>query len=109
MVFSQGDIIEVSFDPSVGHEPAKTRPAVVLSSDQFNLMSSMTMVAPITSRSNGYPLHVPITQTDAVWGCVCVEQTRAMDLGARRCRKIGAMGPHDMSEVLNVVGAVFGI
>ena len=52
---------------------------------------------------------MPITQTDAVWGCVCVEQTRAMDLGARRCRKIGAMGPHDMSEVLNVVGAVFGI
>ena len=109
MFFSQGDVIEVSFDPSVGHEPQKTRPGLVVSTDQFNRMSSMTMVAPITSTDSGYPLHVRITDNDDVWVCVCVEQTRAKDLSARRCRKNGALNDVDMSAVLDVVGAIYGI
>lgn len=31
MVFEQGDIIEVDFDPTRGHEPQKKRPALVVS------------------------------------------------------------------------------
>ena len=109
-VFSQGDIIEVNFDPSKGHEPAKRRPALVVSTDSFNMRSSMTFVAPITSVMNRYPLHLPIEVEDAqVKGCVCVEQVRAMDLAARPCRKLGELGASDMNEVLNLLGSVFGI
>ena len=109
-IFDQGDIIEVSFDPSVGHEPAKRRPGLVVSTDSFNMRSSMTFVAPITSTMNDYPLHLPIDiENVGVRGCVCVEQTRAMDLDARRCEKIGEIDAGDMNEVLNLIGSIFGI
>lgn len=108
--FNQGDIIEVNFDPTVGHEPAKRRPALVVSTDAFNIRSSMTFVAPITSTVNDYPLHVRIKDEDAdVNGCVCVEQTRAVDLSARPRMKLGELCVDDMNEVLNLLGSVFGI
>lgn len=109
-IFCQGDVIEVNFDPTLGHEPAKRRPALVVSTDEFNLRSSMTFVAPITSTMNRYPLHVPVDVADAdVHGCVCVEQTRAMDLAARPCKKLGEIEADGMNEVLNLLGSVFGI
>lgn len=109
-IFSQGDIIDVSFDPSLGHEPAKRRPGVVVSTDGFNMHSSMTFVAPITSTRNAYPLHLPIEVEEAdVYGCVCVEQTRAMDLSVRPCRKLGELRVDDMNALLNILGSVFGI
>ena len=30
-LYEQGDIIEVDFDPTLGHEPKKMRPAIVVS------------------------------------------------------------------------------
>lgn len=109
-IFNQGDVIDVSFDPSVGHEPAKRRLGLVVSADDFNMMSSLTFVAPITSTQNHYPYHLPIEIEDAdVYGCVCVEQARAMDLSARSCKKLGELGVDDMNTVLNLLGSVFGI
>ena len=109
-VFNQGDLIDVSFDPSIGHEPAKRRPGLVVSADDFNIRSSMTFVAPITSTRNSYPYHLPIEVEEAnVRGCVCVEQTRAMDLSARSCVKIGELGVNAMNEVLNLLGSIFNI
>lgn len=110
MICSQGDVIQVSFDPSRGHEPQKTRPGLIVSTNGFNLRSSLTMVAPITSTSNGYPLHVPIRdESCGASGFICVEQMRALDLAARPCYRLGSVSNHDMSQVLNVVGAIFGI
>ena len=109
-IFNQGDIIEVNFDPTLGHEPAKRRPALVVSTDEFNLRSSMTFVAPITSTINFYPLHLRFTdESSGLSGCVCIEQARALDLTARPCRKIGELGVDEMNEVLNLLGSVFGI
>ena len=110
MVFQQGDIIAVSFDPSLGHEPQKRRPGVVVSSDDFNMKSSMTFVAPITTTKSNYPLHVVITEeTDDIYGSVCVEQTRAMDLAARPSERVGRLCESDMAEVLTCLGAIFDL
>lgn len=50
MIYDQGDIIEVGFDPARGHEPSKKRPALaVRSSYGFNRSNSMTIVCPISS------------------------------------------------------------
>ena len=109
-IFNQGDIIEVNFDPTVGHEPAKRRPALVVSTDAFNMRSSMTFVAPITTTVNGYPLHLYFNDDESgVRGCVCVEQVRSLDLSARPCKKIGELPVDDMNEVLYLFGSVFGI
>lgn len=113
MLFEQGDLIEVSFNPTVGHEPQKMRPALVVSVGYFNnVVSSLTVVCPIVSQSNGHPLHINLPSGGPVSGCVCVEQMCAIDLGSsvRRARKLGARASGEtMASVLDAIGAVFGI
>lgn len=108
MIVTQGDIVRVDFNPTRGHEPRKRRPALVVSTDAFNLRSSLTMVCPITSTDNGYPLHVPLRHED-LHGFICVEQLRSLDLSARQAEIIGKAGLETMNEVLNVLAPVFGL
>ncbi len=108
-IFDQGDIVEVDLDPTVGHEPQKTRSALVISATDFNLKASLTVVAPITSLDNGYPMHVRLGDEDDARGCVCVEQLRAIDLAARKTEYLGTASEETMDAVLTRVGAVFGI
>ena len=108
-IFDQGDIIEVNLDPTLGHEPQKMGPVLVISASDFNMRSSLTVVAPITSINNGYPMHVCLSGDESAKGYVCVEQLRAIDLIARKTTYIGTASPETMDAVLTRVGAVFGI
>lgn len=109
-MYEQGDVILVSFDPSKGHEPQKSRPAVVVSTFAFNLRSSLTYIAPITSVRNGFPLHVPITDDSAgAEGEICVEAIAGKDLHARPSHQIGRLCTEDMNEVLNRIAPIFGL
>ena len=72
MSLEQGDVILVDFNPSVGHEPAKLRPAVVVSGYGFNSRANLVAVVPTTTKDNGYPLHVPATCSGRSIGFACV-------------------------------------
>lgn len=111
MLIQQGDIVTIDFDPTVGHEPMKTRPAVVVSVDFFNnVLSSLVVVCPITSTVNGHPLHIEIEEGGLVHGCICLEQVRSVDLNARNVRSHGEKISHaTMAKVLDGLGAIFGI
>lgn len=55
----RGDIYRVDFEPSVSGEPARSRPAVVLTNDDANAALPHVVVAPITSNvSRSYPFDV---------------------------------------------------
>lgn len=110
-VFEQGDLIAVDFNPSLGHEPAKFRPAVVLSCDKFNRMSSLTVVCPVTSTDNGYPLHRFVEDEDGsdAQGYACVEALRAVDLSQRSCKKLGRISEDDLEKLLSITAAVFDV
>lgn len=69
----------------------------------------MTVVVSITSCDNGYPLHVELSDYEEFLGWACVEQLRAVDLNAWHAQHVGYLRDDDISELLNVVGAVFGI
>ena len=85
MPLRQGDLVEFGLSPSVGHEPAGRRPGLVVSSDEFNYRTSMTLVCPVTTANNGFPLHVKLPDNlDERYGYVVTEQVRAYDLEARR-------------------------
>ena len=111
MSYEQGDLIEVGFDPTMGHEPQKRRPALVVSDGYFNnVQSRLVVVCPITSVVNGHPLHVEIADGNIVHGCVCLEQLRALDLEARGARHLGdSLDVRTMSRVLDGLGAMFAI
>jgi len=46
----RGEVWWVSFDPSVGGEIQKTRPAIVISNDSANAALNRLIVVPITSQ-----------------------------------------------------------
>ena len=107
MIYEQGDIIEVDFDPTVGHEPAKKRPALVVSNIDFNLSCSMTIVCPITSAANDFFLHEPLPEGADVAGCVVMEQVRAMDLDVRKTTLLGHLSDDALDDILACVASFF--
>ena len=113
MIVEQGDLIELDFDPAVGHEPRKLRPALVTSVGfHNNVLSSLVMVCPITSTASEHPLHVEVADGNAVTGRICLEQLRSVDLASprRRARALDAhLDAETMARVLDGLGGMFGI
>jgi mRNA interferase MazF len=107
MLFEQGDIVEISFDPSKGHEPKRKRPALVVSCNDFNGSTSMAIVCPITTKDNGFFLHEPIPARHDIYGFVVMEQLRAVDLIARRAEKIDHLDEKEMKPILSCVMAFY--
>lgn len=64
--FLERDIITVNFDPSVGTEIKKRRPAIVISKNGYNKGHSQVIVCPITSTTKDsfflVPLIAPVIQ-----------------------------------------------
>jgi len=57
-----GEVWFSDLDPTVGHEQAGERPALVLSIDSFNRsQTGLVVILPITSRLRGIPWHVPVS------------------------------------------------
>lgn len=48
----RGEVFWVSFDPSVGGEVQKTRPAIVISNDAANTVLNRLIVVPLSSRTD---------------------------------------------------------
>ena len=90
-VFDRGDIVNVSLDPVSGHEQRGSRPAMVLTTKEFNRLGD-TLVAPITqggdfSRYAGFA--VTLTGTGCrTQGVALVNKIRMLDLVARKARKV---------------------
>ena len=63
----RGDIFLVSFDPTVGAEIQKTRPALVIQNDIGNQYSPITIVAALTSKFDlpPYPAEVVMEPRDS--------------------------------------------
>jgi mRNA interferase MazF len=58
----RGEIFLVNFDPTIGSEAKKTRPAVVVSNDINNAHSPIVFISPITSnvtRVYSFEVEVP--------------------------------------------------
>jgi mRNA interferase ChpB len=90
-VFDRGDVVSVPLDPALGHEQKGTRPALVLTTRQFNRLGDV-LVAPITqggdySRYAGFA--VSLTGTGSkTQGVALINKIRMLDLTARKARKI---------------------
>lgn len=100
----RGDIFLVSLDPTSGPEQQGVRPVLIVSPGAFNRVTRVPVVLPITSGGNfartvGFAVSLmgAGTQTTGVVRC---DQPRALDIGARRGRKLESVPEAIMDEVL---------
>ena len=113
MIYEQGDIVSINFDPSARHEPAGRHFGIVISPWDVNRMSSLTVLVPVTSVDNGYPLHTRIAEGNAIHGFAQCEAIRAVDLGAREregsVELAGSLDDATLADILARVLVVLGV
>ena len=99
----QGDVIFVNFSPQSGHEQAGRRPALVVSNNTFNEKTGMTIVCPITTTDNGFPLHVPLEGCEKVQGVVMCEHVKALDIAARGYEVVDRVSENFLARIVRLV------
>ena len=103
-----GDIVMMDFDPQVGREQAKRRPALVLTDQRYNRASGLAVVCPLTSHRKPYPFALPTT-VDNVEGAVLVDQIKSMDWTGRRAVFRSKADPGLVNKVRQYVSVLLGI
>lgn len=103
-----GDIIWLDFDPQVGREQAKRRPALVITDRSYNQASGLLLVCPLTSRRRPYPFALPVT-IDKVEGAVLVDQVKSLDWSARKATFNSKADPSLLAKVRAYLGVLLGI
>jgi mRNA interferase MazF len=103
-----GDIVMMDFDPQVGREQAKRRPALVLTDQHYNRASGLAVVCPLTSKRKPYPFALPIT-IDKVEGAVLVDQLKSMDWIGRQAKFHSTAEPALASKVRQYVAVLLGL
>ncbi|MEN6412999.1 MAG: type II toxin-antitoxin system PemK/MazF family toxin [Veillonellales bacterium] len=78
-----GDIILLNFVPQSGNEIQKRRPALVISCTFFNETTGFSVVCPITSTQNSFPLHISLDSRTTTHGDILIEQLKSLDYNAR--------------------------
>jgi len=99
----RGEVYLVSFDPTVGAEIRKTRPALILQNDVGNRWSPITIVAAISSHAEGslYPTEVLLHPSEGGLGkdsVVLLNQIRSIDK-RRLVKRLGAVQSNTMGRV----------
>ena len=93
----------MSFDPALGREIQKTRPALILQNDIANRHSPITIVAAITSQAEEplYPTEVLVSPPEgglSTPSVVLLNQIRSIDR-RRLVRRLGVVAEATMKRV----------
>ena len=111
-LIKRGDVFLVNFDPTIGSETKKTRPAVVVSNDINNRHSPIISISPITSNVRRiYSFEVEVPEGDgglSLQSKIMVNQTRAVDK-ARLVKKLGSLPPAVMQAVEDALIIHYGL
>jgi len=107
--FNRGDVVSVPLDPAMGHEQKGTRPALVLTSKEFNRLGDV-LVAPITqggdfSRYAGFAVRLTGSGCKTQ-GVALVNKIRMLDLAARKARKIERVPQEVLDDALGRLTAL---
>lgn len=99
----RGDLYLVSFDPTLGAEIRKTRPALIIQNDVANRASPITIVAAISSQFDDplYPTEVLIRAPEGGLGSdsvVLLNQVRSIDK-LRLVRRLSRLTVETMHRV----------
>lgn len=98
----RGDIIKVSFDPTIGHEQAGYRPALIISSNLFHKTTGFAYCLPVTSKRKGLLFEVEINGRE-IQGLILPHGTRTFDLTSRSFLYIETIDTDTIKRIQSVV------
>ncbi len=101
MKYNQYDIWLADLNPTVGTEPGKTRPVVIIQTNLLNETHLSTIICPITTNvqpdSEILRVHLKKTQLEKL-SDILVDQPRAID-NKRFIQRLGTLTPEQMQVV----------
>jgi mRNA interferase MazF len=109
----RGELYLVNFDPTVGSEISKTRPAVILQNDIANRHSPVTIVAAVTSKFDKslYPTEALVSSTEGGLkedSVVLLNHIRTIDK-RRLVKRLGHLRPETMRRIDRAIGISLGL
>lgn len=100
-----GDVIWIDFNPTLGHEQAGKRPALVLSPSSYNQKTSLVIACAMTTEKKGYPFEVEMPDG----GIVLADQVRTLDWRFRNARPKETAPPEVLKQVRFLLGTILQI
>jgi len=109
----RGEVYLACFDPALGSEIRKTRPALVIQNDVGSRWSPVTIVAAISSRfeESLHPTEVRVDPPEGslkVPSVVLLNQIRSIDRG-RLVKRLGRLRPDTMKLVNRALQVSLGL
>jgi mRNA interferase MazF len=102
----RGDLVWLQFSPQAGHEQAGRRPALVLSTQEYNRKAGLALFCPVTSQVKGYPFEIEIPPGLLVSGVILADQIRSLDWRVRRAEFICSVFDAVIVEVVHKLDAL---
>ena len=85
----QGDIIELNFNPTKGHEQNGNRPALIINNNDYYNKTGLLIVCPISNTKSQFPLHLKLNELDEkikTTGAILTQHIRTIDPIARNIK-----------------------
>ncbi len=98
------DIVLVKLNPTVGSEIQKTRPCIIISPNEMNVLKTV-IIAPMTSKGFNFIFRPKIKFEDKN-GLVLLDQIRAVDK-TRIVKKIGIVEKNKSKEISKMLTEIF--
>ena len=106
---NRGEIWLVNFDPTIGSEIKKTRPAIILSGEPFNRLRRTLVVVPLSSAhaQTEFPLLIAIHSSGRPSVAV-VDQIKAA-AKERFIRKLGIASADEMEQISDALATLLNL
>ena len=98
------DIVLVKLNPTVGSEIQKTRPCIIISPNEMNILKTV-IIAPMTSKGFNF-IFRPKIKFEEKNGLILLDQIRAVDK-TRIIKKIGIVEKKKSKEISKMLIEIF--
>ena len=98
------DIVLVKLNPTVGSEIQKTRPCIIISPNEMNVLKTI-IIAPMTSKGFNF-IFRPKIKFENKTGLILLDQIRAVNK-TRIVKKIGVVEKNKSKEISKMLTEIF--
>ncbi len=104
----RGEVWWVDFEPAIGSEVRKTRPAVIVSNDASNRAMGRVQVVPVTSNTTKLYVFESRIEVKGAQGKAMADQIMTADK-QRLKKRIGKVSPSEMLGIERAIKIQLGI